>query len=185
MPSDVFAASPEAALKEEASGTLSWLWNLFGAKGKPRTDHIKVTKYASDPSKEVNLATALQYSTSNIFFWVNAQPSGPQAWPRAFRSWKNFSLTTLHVSSTPPMPILSSSRTVETPTRGLASHTPSSTRVMDYWLKSSRTPLLYPLHFHLVPVRLASRWTAMACGQTRLRKSLLTGTRRREVSNGA
>ena len=65
LPSDVFAAFPEVVLKEEASGPLSWLWNLFGTTEKHRTDHIKVTKYVSDPSKEVNLATALQYSTSS------------------------------------------------------------------------------------------------------------------------
>ena len=58
----MFAASPEAALKEEAPGPLSWLWNLFGTKEKHHTEHIKVTKYVSDPSKDINLASALQYS---------------------------------------------------------------------------------------------------------------------------
>lgn len=65
LPSDVFAASPEAALKEENPGPITWLWSLLGTKGKHRTEHIKVPKYASDPSKEVNLATALQYSMSH------------------------------------------------------------------------------------------------------------------------
>lgn len=65
LPSDTFAASPEAALKEQTTGPISWLWSLLGTKGKHRTEHITVPKYASDPSKEVNLATALQYSMSH------------------------------------------------------------------------------------------------------------------------
>jgi len=63
LPSDAFAASPEAALKEGSSGPISWFWSLLGTKGKHRTEHITVTKYVSDPVKEVNLASALQYST--------------------------------------------------------------------------------------------------------------------------
>ena len=65
LPSDMFAASPEAALKEGAIGPISWLWSLLGTKGKHRTEHIKVPKYASDPSKDINLASALQYSMSH------------------------------------------------------------------------------------------------------------------------
>lgn len=55
---DSFSLEP----KQESS-TLSWVWKLFGA-GKEKTNPITIPKYVSDPTKEVNLAVALQYGTA-------------------------------------------------------------------------------------------------------------------------
>jgi len=52
------------ALEERQSGTLSWLWNMFGSKEK--TIPFAVKKYPEHPG-DINLAVALQYGTTQGF----------------------------------------------------------------------------------------------------------------------
>lgn len=57
---DSFSLEPT---QQESS--LSWVWKLFGSGSrKEKTTAITIPKYASDPTNEVNLATALQYGTA-------------------------------------------------------------------------------------------------------------------------
>jgi aromatic amino acid aminotransferase I / 2-aminoadipate transaminase len=58
LPIDYYSASPSA--EAEATG-LSWLWNLFSNSSAKHMGHIAIPKYVTDPTKDVNLATALQY----------------------------------------------------------------------------------------------------------------------------
>ncbi|KAH8118799.1 PLP-dependent transferase [Phellopilus nigrolimitatus] len=61
---DSFALSPADA----SAGTgLAWLWRLFSAKKKERTEHLSIPKYISAqprPADAVSLDVALQYGTA-------------------------------------------------------------------------------------------------------------------------
>ncbi|PVF95527.1 PLP-dependent transferase [Serendipita vermifera] len=58
LPRDYYSTSTTA---EAAPTGLSWFWNLFSGSSTKHMGHIAVPKYVSDPIKDVNLATALQY----------------------------------------------------------------------------------------------------------------------------